>query len=120
MYDPRDPRYAFDDQENRLRQALAAVLLEQYNYLAGYLEKNPEAVSVVAVAHQLLDHLRECLDGQLTHEVNVSRWWTLQQGACAQQITYLKLKAAALDLLKDMFASLARFGLSVQHEPHRT
>lgn len=117
MNDPQDPRYAIDDQDNRLRQALTAVLLEQYNHLAGYLEQNPEAASVVSMAHQLLGHLRECLDSQLTNEINVSRWWTLQQGTCDRLINYLKLKAAALDLLKDMFASLARLGLSVQHEP---
>ena len=120
MNDPRDPRYAFDDQDNRRRQAFAAVLLEHYNHLAGYLERNPEAISVVAMAHQLLDHLRDCLDGQLTSEVNVSRWWALQQDNCDKLINYLKLKAAALDLLKDMFASLDRLDLRIQHEPQRT
>ena len=120
MNDPKAPRYGVDDQDNRLRQALTAVILEHYNHLASYLEQNPESASVVSMAHQLLGHLRECLDGQLTSEVNVSRWWTLQQGTCDRLINYLKLKAAALDLLKDMFASLDRLGLSVQHEPQRT
>ncbi len=117
--DPRDPQYAIDDRDNRRRQALAAVLIEHYYHLASYLAQHPDDASVVHMAHQLIDHLRESLNGPLDDEFDVSCWWTLQQGSCEQLIDYLKRKAQALDLLKPMFASLTRLGLSVRHEPKR-
>lgn len=117
--DPRDPQYAIDDRDNRRRQAFVAVLVEHYYQLASYLAQHPDDASVVHMALQLIDHLRECLNGPLDDELDVSCWWTLQQGSCEQLIVYLKRKARALDLLAPMFASLTRLGLSVRHEPKR-
>lgn len=117
--DPRDPQYAIDDRDNRRRQAFVAVLVEHYYQLASYLAQHPDDASVVHMALQLIDHLRECLNGPLDDELDVSCWWTLQQGSCEQLIAYLKRKARALDLLAPMFASLTRLGLSVRHEPKR-
>jgi hypothetical protein len=117
--DPRDPQYAIDDRDNRRRQAFVAVLVEHYYQLASYLAQHPDDDSVVLMAHQLIDHLRESLNGPLDDELDVSCWWTLQQGSCEQLIVYLKRKARALDLLTPMFASLTRLGLSVRHEPKR-
>jgi hypothetical protein len=117
--DPRDPQYAFDDQDNRRRQALSSVLMEHYYLLAGHLAQHPDDALPVQMAHQLIDHLRNNLDGPLNDELDVSRWWTLQQGSCEELIVYLKRKARALDILAPMFASLTRLGLSVRHEPKR-
>ena len=116
---PRDPQHAFDDRDNRLRQALFGVLMEHYYHLASHLAQHQDDAAVVDMAHQLIDHLRDCLNGPITTELDVSRWWTLQQGSCEELIVYLKRKAKALDILAPMFDSLTRLGLSVRHEPKR-
>src|SRR5574343_1071735 len=117
LNNPRDPRYSVDDVENRRRQAFVAILLEQRIHLHVLLEQNPESISAISMANQLLGHLQdECLNAATGREINVSRWWTLQQGTCASMIKYLKLKAEALAILKDMFESLTRLGLVIEHE----
>lgn len=113
---PLDPNYAVDDADNRRRQALSAVVLEHYDRLANHLERDPDSVLAVTMAHQLLAHVRERVQGPVADVIDVSRWWSLQQGSSFEFVQYLSLKAEALRLLEDMFASLERLGLRVQHE----
>ena len=116
--DPGFTRFAFDNPDNRQRQALQAMLFAQYSHLEAHLAEHPESAPAVTMATDSLSFLRIYVQRADTlHTVlKLDEWWTLYQGPSREFIDSLNARIEALNLLAELFAALTRLGLTVVHE----
>ena len=116
--EPEFSRFSVTNRDNRLRQAMRAVLITQFTLLEAHLNQYPASAPAVTLAGDLLNHLRRYVQGADTLQaaVHLDEWWALYQGPCHQYVDFLNTKIEALTLLAPLFASLKRLGLTVAHE----
>ena len=111
-------RFSVTNRDNRLRQAMQALLITHYTLLEAHLNQSPASAPAVTMASDLLSHLRRYVQGADTLQavVHLDEWWALYQGPSHQYVDFMNTKIAALTLLAGLFTSLKRLGLTVVHE----
>ena len=111
-------RFSVINRDNRLRQAMQALLITHFTMLEAHLNQYPASAPVVTLAGDLLNHLRRYVQDADTLQaaVHLDAWWALYQGPSHQYVDFLNTKIEALTLLAPLFASLKRLGLTVVHE----
>ncbi len=116
--EPEFSRFSVTNRDNRLRQAMQALLITHYTLLEAHLNQSPASAPAVTMASDLLSHLRRYVQGADTLQavVHLDEWWALYQGPSHQYVDFMNTKIAALTLLAGLFTSLKRLGLTVVHE----
>lgn len=115
---PEFSRFSVINRDNRLRQAMQALLITHFMLLEAHVNQYPASVPAVTLAGDLLNQLRRYVQGAdtLHAAIHLDEWWALYQGPSHQYVDFLNTRIEALTLLADLFASLKRLGLTVVHE----
>ena len=116
--EPEFSRFSVINRDNRLRQAMRALLITHFTMLEAHLNQYPASAPAVTLAGDLLNHLRRYVQGADTLQaaVHLDAWWALYQGPSHQYVDFLNTEIEALTLLAPLFGSLKGLGMTVVHD----